>query len=57
MNSGVMVESETDESLDVIQEIRMRTWARQNYLPAQERGGDLHPVAIDEMNRMDSETE
>jgi hypothetical protein len=41
----------------VIQEIRMRTWARQNYLPAQERGSDLHPVAIDEMNRMDGETE
>ena len=61
MTAGVL-ESEADQSLlmdafeiDFIEEIRLRTWARKNYVPATERSEDWHPVILHEMVRMDQE--
>ena len=40
---------------DLIEEIRLRTWARQNYAPADARPSNWHPVVLDEMRRKDLE--
>ena len=57
MNPALMVEMETDEGVgvDPIEEIRLRTWARQNYAPASEREDSWHPIILDEMSRKDGE--
>lgn len=41
--------------VDVVDEMRLRTWARVNYRPAQNRDHSWHPVILDEMNRKDRE--
>ncbi|MCA9088607.1 MAG: hypothetical protein KDA90_08215 [Planctomycetaceae bacterium] len=41
-------------SVDPVEEIRLRVWARQHYVPAGERR-NLHPVILDEMRRRDEE--
>jgi hypothetical protein len=41
--------------VDAIEEIRLRTWARKNYTPAQKRDETLHPIILDEMKRKDEE--
>ena len=41
--------------LDPIEEIRLRTWARQHYAPSEQRDADWHPVVLDEMSRKDRE--
>jgi hypothetical protein len=51
MGSGVLVE------LDFIQELRLRRWARENYVPSEQRDTSWHPVILDEMNKKDDETE
>ena len=43
--------------LDFIEELRLRRWARENYVPADRRAADWHPVALDEMTRRDRELE
>lgn len=57
MNPALMVELEEGEgaSVDPIEEIRLRTWARKNYAPASEREDNLHPIILDEMTRKDEE--
>lgn len=57
MNTAVMAGEEVANlDLDPIEEIRLRTWARMNYVPEAERDDELHPVVLDEMIRMDRET-
>jgi len=41
--------------LDAVEEMRLRTWARQNYVPAEERDNQWHPVILEEMRRRDQE--
>jgi hypothetical protein len=41
--------------LDLIEELRLRRWARENYVPAGQRDVSLHPVILDEMARKDRE--
>jgi hypothetical protein len=41
--------------VDPIEEMRLRTWARQHYAPHTERDNQWHPVILDEMRRKDSE--
>jgi hypothetical protein len=41
--------------LDFIEELRMRRWARENYVPAESRDGSWHPIVHDEMDRKDTE--
>jgi hypothetical protein len=42
-------------SIDFIEELRLRRWARENYVPATQREADWHPVILDEMSRKDNE--
>jgi hypothetical protein len=51
MGSGVLVD------LDFIQELRLRRWARENYVPSEQRDSSWHPVILDEMSKKDDETE
>ena len=41
--------------MDLIEELRMRRWARENYVPPEKRNGDWHPVIQDEMKKKDVE--
>ncbi len=45
-----------DFEIDFIEEMRLRTWARRNHVPAAERDEDWHVVVLDEMARIDRET-
>lgn len=40
---------------DLIEEFRLRRWARLNFVPAAERSDDLHPVILHEMSLCDLE--
>lgn len=53
METAVLLDSVYE--LDPVEEIRLRTWARQNYTPLSERDGSWHPVILDEMHRKDRE--
>ena len=41
--------------LDFIEELRLRRWARENYVPAGERNDSWHPVIQEEMEKKDLE--
>ncbi len=49
MSSSVATE------VDFIEELRLRRWARENYVPAEQRCDTLHPVVLDEMHRKEAE--
>ena len=40
---------------DFIEELRMRRWARENYVPEHEREAAWHPIVLDEMGKKDLE--
>lgn len=41
--------------LDLVEEFRLRRWARENYVPLDSRCVDWHPVILEEMDRRDAE--
>src|SRR5262249_44883617 len=41
--------------LDFIEELRLRRWARENYVPPDERSQKWHPVIHEEMEKKDGE--
>lgn len=41
--------------VDVIEEIRLRTWARQHYTRSENRDSEWHPIILDEMRSRDEE--
>lgn len=41
--------------VDFIEELRLRRWARENYVPRSQRQLSWHPVILDEMNRKDDD--
>ncbi len=41
--------------VDFIEELRLRRWARENYLPPDKRQDGLHPIILEEMRRRDAE--
>jgi hypothetical protein len=41
--------------VDFIEEIRLRRWARENYVPADERDDAWHPVILEEMHAKEIE--
>ena len=47
-----MAASPTTE-IDFIEELKLRRWARENYVPQPNRDGSWHPVIHDEMVRKD----
>ena len=49
MRSSVLAE------LDLIEELRLRRWAREHYVPRNERRTSWHPVVHDEMSKKDTE--
>ena len=42
-------------STDPVEELRLRRWARENYVPVVARDEDWHAVVLDEMRRKDEE--
>ena len=48
MSSGVL-------EMDMIEELKMRRWARENYVPKDERARSWHPVVHEEMEKKDYE--
>ena len=42
-------------SVDLIEELRLRRWARENYMPLEARSESLHPIIRDEMRCRDQE--
>ncbi len=48
--------SHVAEELDFIEELRLRRWARENYVPRAERELSWHPVILDEMARKEQES-
>jgi len=49
MSSSVLAD------LDLIEELRLRRWARENFVPVEQRLTSWHPVILDEMGRKDGE--
>jgi len=43
--------------VDLIEELRLRRWARENYVPFESRSRSWHPVILDEMARKDEDVE
>jgi hypothetical protein len=41
--------------LDFIEELRLRRWARENFVPVEQRLPTWHPVVLEEMTRKDDE--
>jgi len=41
--------------LDFIEELRLRRWARENYVAPANRDPEWHPVILEEMARKDGE--
>ena len=44
-------------NVDPVEEMRLRTWARKNYAPAEERDEGWHPIVLEEMDRKDQESD
>ena len=51
MNSAVL------DTIDLVEELRLRRWARLNHVPADERALDWHPIILNEMSLKDAELE
>ena len=51
------LEMDADVSVDPVEEMRLRTWARKNYTPVEERDENWHPIVLDEMDRKDQEAD
>ena len=49
---GTVMASPATE-IDFIEELRLRRWARENYVPQPKRDGTWHPIIHDEMGRKD----
>ena len=43
------------KTIDMIQELRMRCWAREHYVPLADRDEFWHPIILDEMSTRDKE--
>ena len=50
MSSGVL-----ELDLDLIEELRLRRWARENYVPPENRQRTWHPIVHEEMKKKDHE--
>jgi hypothetical protein len=46
----------TSPEIDMIEEFRLRRWARENYVPQTQRDRNWHPIVHDEMVRKDGES-
>ena len=46
---------ETNGFVDLIEEIRLRTWARENYTQPEQRRPEWNPIVLEEMELRDHE--
>lgn len=44
-----------DGDVDIVEELRLRRWARENYVPPKGRNASWHPIVFDEMRIRDVE--
>lgn len=44
------------DTMDMVQEMRLRRWARENFVSADDRSESWHQIVLDEMARIDSES-
>lgn len=51
-----LVGIDSSQEIDPIEEMRLRTWARRNFVPALQRNEDWHGIVLDEMARIDHES-
>jgi homoaconitase/3-isopropylmalate dehydratase large subunit len=49
------VSNSESSGIDFVRELRLRNWARQNFVPGDQRKSTWHPIVLDEMNRRDME--
>jgi hypothetical protein len=49
--------SSTMVDVDFVEELRLRTWARQNFVSAEDRDMEWHPVVLEEMRSIDEESQ
>ncbi len=49
MSSSVLAD------IDFIEELRLRCWARENFVPANQRNTTWHPIVLEEMGRKDGD--
>jgi hypothetical protein len=45
----------TSAELDFIEELRLRRWARENYVSREKRKASWHPIVLEEMDRKEEE--
>lgn len=58
VGASVMVTSSLAQSeVDFIEELKLRRWARENYVPADKRDRHWHPIVLEEMTHKDKETQ
>lgn len=50
-----MMSSGLSPDVDFIEELQLRRWARENYVPADRRDKAWHPIVLEEMTRKDKE--
>lgn len=49
------MDSQPDENVDFVKELRLRRWARENYVRPENRVSSWHPVVLNEMRNKDAE--
>lgn len=54
MNQFLRQDGTTSE-IDLVRELRLRQWARQHFVPQEQRKVTWHPVVLDEMQNRDRE--
>jgi hypothetical protein len=47
--------SSVSPDLDLIEELRLRRWAREHYVPRSQRQNAWHPIVHDEMSKKETE--
>jgi hypothetical protein len=52
---GIIMATSPTTEIDFIEELRLRRWARENYVPQPKRDRGWHPVIHDEMGRKDGD--
>jgi hypothetical protein len=50
-----MMSNGLSPDVDFIEELKLRRWARENYVPVDRRDNAWHPIVLEEMTRKDTE--
>ncbi|MBI1348094.1 hypothetical protein GC163_17610 [bacterium] len=56
MQTFIALETDNMATVDPVEEMRLRTWARRHYAPAENRDTAWHPIVLDEMSQRDAES-